>query len=52
MALLAVTLGWLIIVPPFISVYYTSLHIADMEQRARVVQQISPALNVILLLVI
>jgi hypothetical protein len=52
MALLAVTLGWLIIVPPFISVYNTSLHIADMEQRAGVVQQISPALNVILLLVI
>ncbi len=52
MALLAVTLGWLIIVPPFISVYNTSLHIAGMEQRAGVVQQISPALNVILLLVV
>jgi len=52
MALLAVTLGWVIIVPPFISVYNTSLHIAAMEQRAGVVQQISPALNVILLLVI
>ena len=52
MALLAITLGWFIIVPPFISVYNTSLHIAAMEQRAGVVQQISPALNVILLVVI
>ena len=52
MALLAITLGWFIIVPPFISVYNTSLHIAAMEQRAGVAQQISPALNVILLLVV
>ena len=52
MALLAVTLGWFIIVPPFISIYNTSLHIAAMEQRVGVVQQISPALNVILLIVI
>jgi Domain of unknown function (DUF4234) len=52
MALLAITLGWFIIVPPFISVYNTSLHLAAMEQRAGVVQQISPALNVILLVVI
>ena len=50
MALLAVTLGWLIIVPPFISVYNTSLHIVKMEQRAGIQQQLSPALNVILLL--
>jgi hypothetical protein len=51
-ALLAVTLGWLIIVPPFISVYNTSLHIARMEQRSGIHQQLSPALNVILLLVV
>jgi uncharacterized protein DUF4234 len=52
MALLAVTLGWFIIVPPFISVYNTSLHIVKMEQRTGIGLQISPALNVILLLVI
>lgn len=51
-ALLAVTLGWFIIVPPFISVYNTSLHIARMEERNGIVQQLSPALNVILLLVV
>jgi Domain of unknown function (DUF4234) len=49
-ALLAVTLGWLIIVPPFISVYNTSLHVVRMEQRVGIQQQLSPALNVILLL--
>jgi hypothetical protein len=52
MALLAVTLGWLIIVPPFISVYNTSLHIVRMEQRTGIQQQLSPALNVIMLLVV
>lgn len=49
-ALLALTLGWLIIVPPFISVYNTSLHISRMQERTGVRQQISPALNVVLLL--
>jgi H+/Cl- antiporter ClcA len=52
MALLAVTLGWLIIVPPFVSVYNTSLHIVRMEQQTPVHQQLSPGLNVILLLVV
>jgi hypothetical protein len=52
MALLAITLGWLIIVPPFISVYNTSLHIVQMEKRAGIQQELSPALNVILLLVV
>jgi NADH:ubiquinone oxidoreductase subunit 5 (subunit L)/multisubunit Na+/H+ antiporter MnhA subunit len=52
MALLAVTLGWLIIVPPFISVYNTSMHIQKIEQRLEIQQQLSPALNVILLIVV
>jgi len=51
-ALLAVTLGWLIIVPPFISVYNTSLHVVQMEKRAGIQQELSPALNVILLMVV
>jgi hypothetical protein len=51
-ALLAVTLGWFIIVPPFISVYNTSLHIVQMEKGADIRQELSPALNVILLLVV
>jgi hypothetical protein len=52
MALLAVTLGWFIIVPPFISVYNTSLHIVQMEKGAGIVQELSPSLNVVLLLVV
>jgi hypothetical protein len=52
MGLLAITLGWLIIVPPFISVYNTSMHIAKMERRVGIQQELSPALNVILLIVV
>ncbi len=51
-ALLAITLGWLIIVPPFISVYNTSKHVVRMEEGLGIQQQLSPALNVILLLVV
>jgi hypothetical protein len=52
MAVLAVTLGWLIIVPPFISVYNTSMHVAKVERRLKIQQELSPALNVILLIVL
>jgi hypothetical protein len=51
-ALLAVTLGWLVIVPPFISIYNTSLHVVKDEDRLGIAQQLSPAINVILLLFI
>jgi Domain of unknown function (DUF4234) len=51
-ALLAVTLGWLIIVPPFVSVYNTSQHVAAIERRVGIAQELSPALNVILLILI
>lgn len=52
MALLAVTLGWIVIAPPFISVYNTSKHIVRMQERTGITQTLSPALNTILLLVI
>jgi len=52
MALLAITLGWFILVPPFISVYNTSKHIVQMEERLGIQQQLSPALNVIFLLIV
>ena len=51
-ALLAVTLGWFLIVPPFISMYNTSLHLVKDQQRLGIAQQLSPAINVILLLFI
>jgi len=51
-ALLAVTLGWIIIVPPFLSMYNTSKHIVRMEEGAGVTQVLSPALNIVLLIVV
>jgi hypothetical protein len=51
-SLLAVTLGVFLIVPPFIALYNTSLHIVRMEQRARIQMELSPALNVLLLLIL
>jgi Domain of unknown function (DUF4234) len=51
-SLLAVIPGFLLIVPPFIAYYNTANHIVDMEERRGVTSQISPALVVILGLVI
>jgi hypothetical protein len=47
-ALLAVILGWVLIVPPFISIDNTGQRVQRMEQRAGVSSDISPALNLIL----
>ena len=43
-SVLAILLGWIIIVPPFISLYRTGERIQRMQLRAGVQQQISPAL--------
>jgi Domain of unknown function (DUF4234) len=43
-SLLAVLLGWVLIVPPFISLYRTGERIQRMQVKAGVQQQISPAL--------
>ncbi len=51
-SLLAVIPGFLLIVPPFIAYYNTSNHIVQMQQQRGIVSQISPALVVILALVI
>jgi len=51
-SLLAVIPGFLLIVPPFIAYYNTANHIVDMQQRRGITSQISPALVVILGLVI
>ena len=51
-ALLAVTLGWFVIAPPFISVYNTSKHIVRMEERLGVSPTTSPAINVVLMLLV
>lgn len=51
-SLMAMLFGWIIIVPPFIAMYNTAQHIQRMEERTGVQQQISPALAVVLLIVI
>ena len=44
--------GALLIVPPFIAYYNTANHVLDMEQRRGIASQISPALVVVIALVI
>ena len=51
-SLMAMLFGWIIIVPPFIAMYNTAQHIQRMEERTGVQSQISPALAVVLLLVV
>jgi hypothetical protein len=51
-SLLAVIPGFLLIVPPFIAYYNTSNHIVQIQQQRGIASQISPALVVILALVI
>jgi len=51
-SLIAVIPGFLLIVPPFIAYYNTSNHIVQMQEQRGIASQISPALVVILALVI
>ncbi len=51
-SLLAVIPGFLLIVPPFIAYYNTANHLAQMERERGIATEISPALTVILGLVI
>ena len=51
-SLLAVIPGAILIVPPFIAYYNTANHIVDMQQRRGMASQISPALVVVIALVI
>lgn len=47
-SLLAVIPGFILIVPPFIAYYNTANHIQRMQQRGGIASQISPALVVVL----
>lgn len=51
-SLLAVVPGFLLIVPPFIAYYNTANHVLQMQQQRGLTTQISPALAVILALVV
>ncbi len=46
-SLLAIILGWVLIVPPYISLYRTGTRIQRMQQKAGVAQEISPALGLL-----
>jgi len=50
-ALLAVTLGLLIIVPPFVSTYRTGQRIERMQQKAGVTDSVSPGIGLLLFIV-
>jgi hypothetical protein len=51
-SLLAVIPGFLLIVPPFIAYYNTATHVMEMEQQRGIGSQISPALVVVIALVL
>jgi hypothetical protein len=48
-SLMAMTFGWLIIVPPFIAMYNTAKHVQAMETRLGIQQTLEPALTIALL---
>jgi len=50
-SLLAVLLGWILIVPPFYSVYQTCKRVRRMEEQAGVPSRIEPVLGLILMFV-
>ena len=50
-ALLAVTLGWIVIVPPFVSWYRTFQRIAEGQRSAGLPREASPVLGFILFVV-
>jgi hypothetical protein len=51
-SLLAVIPGFILIVPPFIAYYNTANHVMRMEQQRGIASQISPALVVVIALVL
>ena len=51
-SLMAMTFGWLIVVPPFIAMYNTAKHVQAMETRRGVQQTLEPALTIVLIFVL
>ena len=50
-SLMAMTFGWLIIVPPFLALWNTAKHVRELEQRMGVQQTLEPALTIVILVV-
>jgi hypothetical protein len=49
-SLMAMIFGWLLIVPPFIAMYNTAVHIRTAEDRRTVQPQLEPALVIVIML--
>lgn len=50
-SLMAMTFGWLIIVPPFLALWNTAKHVRELERKMGVSQTLEPALTIVILLV-
>jgi hypothetical protein len=50
-ALIAISLGWLVIVPPFVSWYRTFIRIAEAQRAAGVTSEANPVLGFILFVI-
>jgi hypothetical protein len=50
-SVLAITIGWIILVPPFVSWYSTFNRIAEAQSRAGLATQASPALGFVLFVI-
>src|SRR5205809_318427 len=50
-ALVAITIGWIIIVPPFVSWYRTYERILEAQRKAGVTSEVSPVLGFILFII-
>jgi len=48
-SIMAMTFGWLLIVPPFIAMYNTAKHVQALETRRGVGQTVEPALTIVLM---
>ena len=48
---MAMTFGWILIVPPFIAMYNTAKHVQAMETRLDVTQSVEPVLALLLMFV-
>jgi hypothetical protein len=51
-SLVAITLGWIIIVPPFIAIYNTAKHVQGDERRLRIQPELEPAFTIVFLILV
>ncbi len=51
-SLMAMIFGWIIIVPPFIAMYNTALHVQGVERRMTTQPQLEPALVIVIMVLL